>query len=268
MQALPLEAQIGAVYFVESENKNFRCVTFHVLPELQYIEEGDDTVLLGSDEPPFVQDEDWHATPGATGTISGPSVSAVVNSAATFTVAASAFPVYAVLRKSGADVGSRVAVTEAGTVELTPLTTGSHTARIYTASTGGSLIDDTPSFTVTAEEVFANPRYWGVSASTSLNSAGIIALAGTDSVQAKAKDATAFAPSDQYTYYAYPAAHGLLTWIAIDGPQGSGFNSLTDYGTSGTPATVSVTPPGGSATNYYVYRSVNLLNVSHTLAHT
>lgn len=88
-----------------------------------------------------------------TGTITGPASAATVNTASTFAASASAYPVWACLYRAGADVGSRVQVTAAGNVSFTPTTTAAHTARIYTAQTGGVLVDDTPSFTPAPSQV-------------------------------------------------------------------------------------------------------------------
>lgn len=208
-----------------------------------------------------------------TGTITGPSDTAVVGEAAEFTVDADAYPVYAVLYVSGVEVGSRTLVSGDGTVNLTPTSAAPQRAVIWSAATGGSFIAETDLFTPEEGEGgggggFTNPRYFGVSALTSLNNSQLLALS-TDLVQSKAKSATSFSPSSQYCYYAYPASFGLLTNISIDGDS---LNALPDFGnfsgSSGTPEVMTVTPAGGSATSYNVYRSNNALAATFTLAFT
>jgi hypothetical protein len=97
-----------------------------------------------------------------------------------------------------------------------------------------------------------NNRYLGTSASSSLaNSAAVLALGGMD-LGTSATRSSSVTVSNQFVYYAYPKRYGVLTGILVDGLQSlSAFQS---------PATISVTPAGGIAEDYYVYRSTNALN--------
>jgi hypothetical protein len=76
---------------------------------------------------------------------------------AVFSVSADAFPVYAGLYKAGVLQGSRVTVSSAGNINLTPTSIGSFTARLYSALTGGFMLFETPSFTVTVEGTITGP---------------------------------------------------------------------------------------------------------------
>lgn len=90
---------------------------------------------------------------------------------------------------------------------------------------------------------FLHRRYWGVSASATLNSAGVVGLGGTELSNARAKEFSVMA-TDQYVYYAYPAALGDHTLYKL-------------YGVDETPVetTVSVTKANGATISYTVLRS-------------
>ena len=88
-------------------------------------------------------------TPAATlsGVPTASSVNANVSGAVTLVYIATA---YAVLYHAGADEGARTAFRGLTTPVLHPLNIGTYTLRIYTALTGGTLLAESPSITVTA----------------------------------------------------------------------------------------------------------------------
>lgn len=88
--------------------------------------------------------------PVITGTLVGPEEPAVVDVAAEFSQVATSYPVWAILRTAGADYDYlRTPLYASGVFNLTPNVSGSHTARLYSAAIGGSLIAETTSFNVT-----------------------------------------------------------------------------------------------------------------------
>lgn len=96
-----------------------------------------------------------------------------------------------------------------------------------------------------------NNRYLGGSSSTSMaNSAAVLGLGGMD-LGTSATRSSSVTLSNQFAFYAYPKRFGLLTSATVDG-----LESLSAFQ---SPATISVTPSGGVAEDYYVYRSINPL---------
>lgn len=93
---------------------------------------------------------------------------------------------------------------------------------------------------------FYNYRFWGVDSDTSLDEAGIEALAGSELSNSKAKTFTVTAAAGEYIWYCYPSRLGTVTFT-VGGFEG-GFEA---------PATVSVTNALGYVENYYAYRSTN-----------
>lgn len=133
---------------------------------------------------------------------------------------------------------------------------GSLTSSIRTHTlTGVNLTTDT-SYTITVGDgvknvssttsvVFRNTRNWGVSSSTTYNSALILGLS-SELVESKAKSFTVTADTDQYIYYAYPSRLGAATFL-VGGFEG-GFSLA---------GTISHTNSSGYVENYYLYRSDN-----------
>lgn len=68
---------------------------------------------------------------------------------------------------------------------------------------------------------FQYKRYWGVSASSSLNAAGVLALSGTELATAR-QQTRVLTPSAQYMYFAFPSSFGTPTF------KSNGFND-TDW---------------------------------------
>ena len=97
--------------------------------------------------------------------------------------------------------------------------------------------------TRTASISFLHRRYWGVSGSATLNSAGVVGLAGTDLSSGRAKSATVTA-ADQYVYVAYPAEWGDPSSYKLFG-----------FGEAPVKTTVSVTKSNGATVSYIVLRS-------------
>jgi len=86
-------------------------------------------------------------------------------------------------------------------------------------------------------------RYWGVSGSATLNSAGVVGLGGTELSNARDKEFGVTA-SDQYVYYAYPAALGDHAIYRLYG-----------FDETAVETTVSVTKANGATVSYTVLRS-------------
>lgn len=99
-------------------------------------------------------------------------------------------------------------------------------------------------------------RFWGVSANTSLTSAQIIALGGSELSNSRAKSFSVAAGSGggQYVYYAYPASLNDPTAYKLFG-----------FDESYVKTTVSVTTAAGATLNYTVLRSTNPLTGTVTV---
>ncbi len=123
-------------------------------------------------------------------------------------------------------------------------TTTTHTITVHTAS-------ETASANITT--AFYRKRHWGTSASTSLTTSAILALANSEF-------ATSFAqtrlinPSSEYIYFAWPSTFGTPAFTV---------NGLAN--TAWTKTTVSHTNASGSTTNYDVYRSNFVLTGAFTI---
>lgn len=126
-------------------------------------------------------------------------------------------------------------------VNITGTTTYTLTANDGTAYTGNS---DTASTTVT----FSHKAYWGTSASTSLNSAGVLGLATNTFTTTRARSFV-IDGGGQYLYYAYPASFGAATFTV---------NGLLS--TAWTLSVLSFTNASGNTTNFNVYRSDTIQN--------
>lgn len=112
----------------------------------------------------------------------------------------------------------------------------------------GNVRTDTAAVSLT----FMQKRYWGVSASTSLDSSGILALSSEFS-SSKTKTVTYNATGGRYPYFCYPATLGALTAVTVGGI------AFSDYTTS----VVSFTNSSGYTENYNVVRFNTLQNGSN-----
>lgn len=122
----------------------------------------------------------------------------------------------------------------------------------------------TTTFTLTASDginscngntsvTFMQKRYWGNSASTSLNDAQIIALSSefaSSRVQSKT-----VSPAGQYVYFCYPASFGAATFTV---------NGLLN--TDWILSTQTFVNASGYSSSYRVYRSTNLLTGTYVIA--
>lgn len=102
---------------------------------------------------------------------------------------------------------------------------------------------------------FSHKRYWGVSSSPTLDSAGILALSkefSSSRVQSRS-----ISPSGQYIYFAYPASWGLATFTV---------NGLPN--TAWTLSVQSFVNAQGQSNTFNVYRSDNLLTGTYTIGVT
>lgn len=91
-------------------------------------------------------------------------------------------------------------------------------------------------------------RFWGVSAAAALDSAGVVALAGSELSGARSKTFAVDGGAGAYAYYAYPASLGDP-------------GSYRIYGFTEDPVqtTVEVTTAAGATLDYIVLRSPNPL---------
>lgn len=120
-------------------------------------------------------------------------------------------------------------------------------------SVGGAILfslsaaGDNGSGSSSISHLFANNRYWGVSAKSSgFNSGDVTGLATLDISDSRSNSFSISPGSSQYIIYSYPTRLGLATFSS-NGFQG-GFND---------PETISITNANGFTENYYVYSSVN-----------
>lgn len=112
-------------------------------------------------------------------------------------------------------------------------------------SPGGASFSDTATVSLN----FRQKRYWGVSTSTSLNSAGILALSN-EFATSKAKSITYNATGGRYIYYAYPASFGAIASVLVNGLAFSDF----------TETLVNFTNASGFTESYRVLRFNSLQN--------
>lgn len=99
---------------------------------------------------------------------------------------------------------------------------------------------------------FRHRRYWGVSASASLNDAAILALSqefSTNRTQTRT-----LSPAGQYLYFAYPASFGAATFTV---------NGLLN--TAWTLETRDVVNASGHTESFRIYRSDNLLTGTYVV---
>lgn len=116
-----------------------------------------------------------------------------------------------------------------------------------TNATGSTIATSAPVTGLAAPAT--SPRYYGISASTSLNEAAILAL--TVSNGSNRALSVTLTGGGQYIYYAYPASFGDLTTLLLNGLNQLG--AFTKNPVSGTSTTV-------SGVAYTVYRSNNVQN--------
>jgi len=124
------------------------------------------------------------------------------------------------------------------------LTTNKTYTLVATDSEGGT-------DTATASVLFYDKRHWGVSASTTLDSAAILALASNELGTARTQSRTFDCTGGRYIFFAWPASWGTPTFTV---------NGLVD--SSWVNATVSHTNASGAVVSYHTWRSLNLLNGS------
>lgn len=102
---------------------------------------------------PYINRPPGSSTPGTAGsgagTITGQAATQGVGAPFTVTLGNGFTPGHAVLYTGGADEGARVSTT-GGTVTLTPATVATYKARLYSASSGGLCLWETPAFVVGA----------------------------------------------------------------------------------------------------------------------
>lgn len=127
--------------------------------------------------------------------------------------------------------------------------TGYPTDRTFVLSYSDGVTPGTSSSSV----YFWHKRYWGMSASASLDSAGVIALSSELST-GLAKGAFYVSPSAQSIYYCYPASWGTAAFTV---------NNLPN--TAWTLTTLSFTNASGNTTTYNVYRSDALLTGTYLI---
>ena len=125
----------------------------------------------------------------------------------------------------------------------------SYTGKTITANTTITLTvtDERDAEVTRSVTIGFQPKvYWGVSAETTLDSAGILALASSALASSRARTLSVNAGAGQYIYYAIPSSFGTPTFN-VGGFDG-GFSKV---------ATVSHQNASGHTQNYDVWRSVN-----------
>lgn len=108
----------------------------------------------------------------------------------------------------------------------------------------------------TAQLQFRNKRYWGVSASPTLDNAGILALSSEFSTS-RVKDVTYDASGGRYVYYAYPTSFGNLNAVTVGGLAFSDF----------TTTVVSFTNSSGYVSQYNLIRINNIQTGANIAVH-
>lgn len=135
-----------------------------------------------------------------------------------------------------------------------PATTVTKAVSITSNTTYTLTVDDGTSFpghsdTATASVNFRHKAYWGTSASTSLDSAGILGLPNSAFATGRARTFTVNG-GGQYIYYAYPASYDA---------GGDASFTVNGFPTSGwVKTTVSFTNASGNVTSFSVYRSAEV----------
>lgn len=125
----------------------------------------------------------------------------------------------------------------------------SYTGKTITANTTITLTvtDERDAEVTRSVTIGFQPKvYWGVSAETTLDSAGILALASSALASSRARTLSVNAGAGQYIYYAIPSSFGTPTFN-VGGFDG-GFSKV---------ATVSHQNASGYTQSYDVWRSVN-----------
>lgn len=98
--------------------------------------------------------------------------------------------------------------------------------------------------TASSTVAFRSKRYWGASASTSLDDAGILALGGSEFATTFTKAVTYDCTGGKYPFFAYPASFGVPASVTVGGL------AFTDFDV----ATQSFTNAHGHAASYHVLR--------------
>lgn len=126
--------------------------------------------------------------------------------------------------------------------DITGLTLTGDLTYTLTASDGTNTVNASTSI------LFRRKRYWGVSASTSLDDAGILALGGSEFATNFNKAVSYDATGGKYPYYAYPATFGVPASVTVGGLAFSDFDT----------ATQSFTNASGHTESYHVLRFNNI----------
>lgn len=184
-----------------------------------------------------------------------PAISAFAASPAVAEVGASVAAVTLTVTRSRMDLpvaisGASTAIIPAGQSSIT--VTGPFTAAsTWTATVSDAASGDSAS--VSTSLAFRQKRYWGASAAASLDSAGILALGGSEFATGFAGKAVTYDCSGgRYPYYAYPAAWGTPSAVTV---AGLGFSAFTA-------TDVAFTNAAGATETYRVLRFSTLQNGS------
>lgn len=111
----------------------------------------------------------------------------------------------------------------------------------------------TENASATTTVAFQYKRYWGVSASASLNTAGVLALSGAELATAR-QQTRVMTPSAQYMYFAFPSTFGTPTF------KSNGFND-----TAWSKTTIAgFVNASGATVSLDVWRSDNLVTGTFT----
>ena len=149
-------------------------------------------------------------------------------------------------------ISNGVGVVPVGTLTKTVIgtftTTQTWTLTVSATGPTGTVVTASSSVSLNVRQ----KRYWGVSTLTSLNSAGILGLGGSEFATNRSKSVTYNATGGRYVYYAYPTSFGVIAGVTVNGL------AFSDYTTS----TVSFTNASGHVENYYVVRFNSLQNGS------
>ena len=121
-----------------------------------------------------------------------------------------------------------------------------YTLTVTDTNPAGATVTATRSSTMS----FIQKRHWGVSTLTSLDSAGILSLSGSELSTSRAKTVVYNAEGGRYIYYAYPESYGALSSVTVNNL------SFSDYSVS----IISHTNASGFTENYRVIRFNNIQN--------
>jgi hypothetical protein len=120
----------------------------------------------------------------------------------------------------------------------------------------GTAADDAALASASTWLRFKSKRFWGVSALSSLDSSGVLALAGSELATAR-QQSRVLAPSSQYIWFAWPQSFGgeVLTDFTVNGLANTAYQR----------STLSFTNSDGYVENYYLFRSALAVVGSYTV---